>query len=133
MLAVIFLTAPFSAAKNRETASADRIDVYYFHSDFRCPTCHKIEQYTRSAVENGFKDEIAAGKLEYMIINVEEPGNEHYVKDYGLYTKSVVLSLVRNGKEVKYENLEKVWEYVGDEKRFTSYVDSKVKDFLKNI
>jgi hypothetical protein len=32
---------------------------------------------------------------------VEEKQNERYVSDYQLYTKTLLLSLVKNGKEVR--------------------------------
>ncbi|MCX5716040.1 MAG: nitrophenyl compound nitroreductase subunit ArsF family protein [Candidatus Omnitrophica bacterium] len=105
--------------------------AYYFHGAFRCPTCHKLEQYSKEAIETNFKDALASGKLEFKTINVDEKGNEHYVSDYQLYTKSLILSLVKDGKEVKCKNLDKIWEYAGNKQRFIDYVKSGVADLLK--
>lgn len=109
----------------------NHIIVYYFHGHIRCPTCHKLEQYSKEAVEANFKDEIAYGRIEFKVVNVEEKGNEYFLNDYQLYTKSLVLSLVKDGKEVKSKNLEKIWEYVGDKQRFVGYVKEEVSNFLK--
>ena len=51
--------------------------------------------------------------------------------DYQLYTKSLVLSLRKNGKEVAFKNLDKIWEYVGNKQRFQDYVRNEVSAFLK--
>ena len=82
-------------------------------------------------IETNFKDAISSAKLEFKIVNVEDKGNEHYTKDYQLYTKSLVLSLVKDGKETKWKNLDKIWEYVGNKQRFLDYVKAGVADFLK--
>jgi hypothetical protein len=105
--------------------------AFYFHGTMRCPTCHKLEQYSKEAVEANFKKEIASGKLEFKEINIDDKGNEHYGSDYQLYTKSLILSLVKDGKEIKWKNMDKIWEYVRDKERFIDYVKSGVADLLK--
>ena len=114
-----------------EDAKGTHVVAYYFHGTFRCPTCHKLEQYSKEAIETNFKDAIASGRLEYKIVNVEDKDNEHYGNDYQLYTKSLILSLVKDGKEIKWINLDKIWEYVGNKQRFIDYVKSGVADLLK--
>ncbi|MFA5357247.1 MAG: nitrophenyl compound nitroreductase subunit ArsF family protein [Candidatus Omnitrophota bacterium] len=114
-----------------EEASTPKVIAYYFHGSVRCPTCHKIEQYSKEAIENNFKDALASGKLEFKAVNVEEKGNERFVNDYQLYTKSLVISLRDKGREVKSKNLTKVWEYVGNKKRFFDYVTTEINSFLK--
>jgi len=105
--------------------------AYYFHGTARCPTCHKLEQYSKEAIEANFKDALASGKLEFKVVNVDDKGNEHYGSDYQLYTKSLILSLVKDGKEAKWVNLDKIWEYVGNKQRFIDYVKSGVAGLLK--
>ncbi|MDP3041834.1 MAG: nitrophenyl compound nitroreductase subunit ArsF family protein [Candidatus Omnitrophota bacterium] len=114
-----------------EYAKGAHVIAYYFHGQMRCPTCHKLEQYSRETIEANFKDALASGKLEFKVVNVEDKGNEHYGNDYKLYTKSLILSLVKNGKEAKWENLDRIWEYVGNKQRFIDYVKNGVADLLK--
>jgi len=108
-----------------------KVVAYYFYGIMRCPTCHKLEQYSKEVIENNFKTELASGKLEFKAINVEVKGNEHFVNDYQLYTKSLVLSLVKSGKEVRSKNLVAIWELVGNKDKFSSYVKEEVTGFLK--
>lgn len=116
-----------------QDAKAGKVIAYYFYGTSRCPTCYKLEQYSKEAIEANFKDALASGKLEFKVVNVEERGNEHFVQDYQLYTKSLVLSLVKDGKEVKSENLAKIWEYVGNKQRFVDYVKREVSMFLGKL
>ena len=121
-----------TATQAGEDAKDAHVVAYYFHGTFRCPTCHKLEQYSKEAIEINFKDALASGKLEFKVINVEDKGNEHYTKDYQLYTKSLILSLVKEGKETKWINLDKIWEYVGTKEIFIDYVKSGIADLLKD-
>ena len=114
-----------------KTSAGGTVTAYYFHGTFRCPTCHKLEAYAKEAVEANFKDALASGKLSFRIVNVESKGNEHYVKDYQLYTKSLVLSLTKDGKEIRSRNLDKIWEYVPNKDRYENYVRDEVAAFLK--
>ena len=107
--------------------------AYYFHTTFRCPSCHKIEQYTEAALKDSFSSELESGRLVYEVVNVEDKGNEHFVKDYQLYTKSVVLSLVKDGKEIRFKNLERVWQLLGNKDGFYDYITEETRSFLDGL
>jgi len=129
----VFLYGSFANAQDTGNKPTGRVIAYYFHGNFRCYTCHTMEQYSKEAIEANFKDALSSGKLEFKVVNVEERGNEHFTRDYQLYTKSLVISLVKNGKEVKSKNLTKIWEYVRDKQRFYDYVKDGVATFLKEL
>ena len=131
ILALLAVVAVISARYICSADSSSKVVAYYFHGNFRCYTCYTMEQYAKEALEANFKDAIAKGKLEFKVVNVEERGNEHFVNDYQLYTKSLILSLVKDGKEIKSKNLTKIWEYVRNKQRFFDYVREEVNNFLK--
>ncbi len=129
-------TEKTDSVKPTEMAAAPKSEqkklvVYYFHTTFRCHSCTMIEQFTKEAVESGFAEEIKKGLIEMKVINVEDKGNEHFVDDYKLYTKSVIISDVRNGKEVSWKNLEKVWQLLGDQNKFKEYIQTEIQTSLK--
>ena len=113
-----------------EDKSSGQVIAYYFHGNFRCASCHAIEKYTKEALNDNFKDQIGSGELVIKVVNVEEKGNEHFVKDYKLYTKSVVLSLIQNGKETRFKNLEQVWQLLGNKDKFYKYIKNETQKFL---
>ncbi len=120
-----------SLAQAGEDAQGAHVIAYYFHGTMRCPTCRKLEQYAKEAIETNFKDALVSGKLEFKVVNVEDKGNEHYGNDYQLYTKSLILSLVKDGRQIKWINLDKIWEYVSNKDRFIDYVKRGAADLLK--
>ena len=113
--------------------TGNHVDVYYFLTDYRCASCHKIENFTKEAINDNFKDDLNSGKLTYQSINIDKNENKHFINKYQLFTKSVVLSLKQGGKETKSKNLSKVWEYLGNEAKFKNYITSETSSFLKEL
>jgi len=126
-VAVMSATAVFVA-----DSSSAKVMAYYFHGSFRCYTCTNMENYSREAIETNFKDDLASGRLEFKAVNVEERGNEHFVDDYQLYTKSLILSLVKDGQEVKSRNLDKIWQLARDKQKFIEYVTAEVSALMQD-
>ncbi len=112
------------------TALPHRVVAYYFHTSYRCASCRKIEAYATEAVVAGFPGELKDGRLVWRIVNVEEKGNEHFVNDYQLFTKSVILIDERDGQQKSWKNLAKVWELLGDKERFLRYVRAEARAYL---
>jgi hypothetical protein len=104
--------------------------VYYFHGNRRCPTCRSIEGYSDETIEKEFAAEIKNGTVEWQVLNFEEKENEHFVKTYGLYVQSLILSRVVDGKEVAWKDLDKIWELVRDKDKFVAYVRDATRAFI---
>lgn len=121
------------AKKSTSQALRSQVIAYYFHGTYRCSTCQTIEQYAREAIEQYFSKELDNKTLEFKPLNVEEPENRHYTKDYELFTKSLVLALYKDEKQVKWKNLEDVWKYVGDKEKFYTYIKEEVENFVKEL
>jgi hypothetical protein len=119
-----------SQAAADTTARSHRVLAYYFHTTQRCATCRKIEAYTAEAIQAGFPEELKTGRLVFQALNVDEPANKHFLSDYKLFTKSVVLVDEQSGKQIAWKNLPKIWELVGDKDRFTRYVQSETRVYL---
>lgn len=112
------------------TAMSDGTVVYYFHGNVRCATCKKIEAYTDDAVSQGFSQELQNGALSWRVVNVEEPQNRHFIQDFQLVTKSVVLAEYRDGNVVRWKNLDKVWQLVRNQDAFAAYIRDETSAFL---
>jgi hypothetical protein len=124
-------------AEGSGNPSEDRVDgtpitvAYYFHRDFRCQTCLALEALCHEAVESGFPDELEDGSLEWRVVNVDEPENEHFVDRFQLYAQSLVVERYRNGEAGDWKNLEKIWDLMGNREEFTRYVQSEIRTFLE--
>lgn len=135
VLALVWLFPGFSAekasgAESQTVPPAHYFTATYFHGSVRCPTCHRIETLSHEAITNHFADELKTGALVWRAVNVDEPENRHFNTDYQLYTKSLIISEVRDGKEIRWKNLEKVWQFVRNEEEFDRYVSSEINAWM---
>ena len=115
---------------NAPPKSSQKVVVYYFHGDFRCATCRKFEAFTGETLRQAFPDALRNRRLEWRVFNVDKPENEHFVSDYQLHTRAIVVAKIKDGKQTQWKNLEKIWELVGDKKAFVNYVQYEVAMYL---
>jgi hypothetical protein len=114
----------------KEKKAEHKVIVYYFHNKVRCSNCIKFENYTNELMQSNFADAIKQGRLQWKVVDWEKSGNEHFLKDYGLYTKAVVVVDTKNGKQTRYKNPEGIWQLVNDKSGFQEYVAGEVNSFL---
>jgi hypothetical protein len=134
VLTVLVASSPRGMAQDPPGADAKvpstGVVAYYFHGDFRCRTCLAIERQAHETITADFADELASGRLTWRALNVEQPGNEHFVEDFKLVTRSLVLVSYRDGRVQRFQNLDKVWQLVRDEELFSQYVRESTRAFL---
>lgn len=135
------VSAAFVQAQNTSSAAATptvqentapaKVVAYYFHGNMRCTTCKKIEDLTTEAIETGFADDIKAGRVELKVVNVEESGNEHYIQDYQLASRSVVVARYEGEAQKDWKRLDGVWQLVSDKDAFVRFVQEQTANLLK--
>ena len=106
--------------------AVDKVNVYYFYGKPRCTTCMRIENYTKSAVASMNDKSVV-----YKGVDMDNPDNAAMVKKYNLYTRSVILSKVKNGKNGsgQWKNLDQIFLKAGNEQDFKKYITTEVKNF----
>jgi hypothetical protein len=124
--------AASAAAKSAKRPSG-KVIAYYFHVTARCTTCRAIESYSRQVIHERFADKLAAGLLEWRLVNLQLPENRHFINDYQLFTKSLVLVREVDGRQTEYKVLNGAWELVGDKAVMQQYVEQEVRGYLRKM
>jgi hypothetical protein len=121
-----------AAGNNAETAAPGdtKIMAYYFHGNARCKTCLTIEMYAIEAIETGFPEALKAGKIEFLPVNLEIAENEHFIDDFQLAARTVVLERIVGGERRDFVNLTRVWELVGDKTAYVEYIQEETEKFI---
>jgi len=114
----------------RVEATSPEVIVYYMDMGKDCSTCLNLETYTHDALKAGFADALASGRIEWRTVDLDIPENEHFIKDFGLYTKSVVLVRLEGGEIAQFDSLSRIWELVYDKDAFVAYIQKEVGGFL---
>ena len=129
-----FAICSFSLGDKAIAAPQETLTVYYFHTTYRCSSCTRLEAFTREAVMKNFPAEVKSGRVQFQVLNVEKEPNQHYVKDYQLSFKSVIVSVKDGtGREKRWENLSKVWVYLSDRDALEKYVVEQIRVQLKEM
>ena len=121
-----------AAATDVVTPRKDKyVEGLYFHGSNRCRTCNLMEGYIRDVLKDSFDKEIKDGLLSFESVNVDEASNQHYIQNYQLQSISFFLSLKKDGKEIKFQNVDQIWQLARNESQFKSYIKSEIKRFLE--
>ena len=68
--------------------------------------------------------------MEFRSVNMEEEQNRHFVEDFKLYTRSLVIVRYSGDKVEEHKNLTRVWELVQSPQQFGEYVSMEIGKFM---
>ncbi|MDF1536037.1 MAG: nitrophenyl compound nitroreductase subunit ArsF family protein [bacterium] len=119
--------AELSAAAGRP----DRVVVYQFHRRFRCEECYKLEAAIGETLNTHFPEQLADGKLVFNVVDLDAEGNGHYTQEYDFFYNTVIVVDVRGGRDVRFKNIEKVWQLAGERDLLMEFVRSEVEEYLR--
>lgn len=117
---------------NADTAASespqlkDGLNVYYFHGNQRCKTCVRMETFTQSTVMNQFFKQVRDGEIHLNLVNVDLPENQHYIDDYQLVFRTVVIANTHNGVDTDWRRLDRAWELANNEQAFSQYLTEEI-------
>ncbi len=125
--------APDADALPADALPADGVVVYYFHGYKRCLTCNKIEALAEETLWQRHADLLDEGTVVFRQVNIETDEHRHFIEDYQLHTKVVVMSVRRGGQEVDWRRLDEVWQRVGDEADYRDYIAANLEACLREL
>ena len=106
--------------------------VYYFHITNRCNTCRGIEAKTIKTLDSLFSEQFKNGTLVFSSYNCELKENESLVKKYDAYGATLAITIFKDGKEIKTEDLTN-WAFEKTNKSdvFIIELSEKLHEILK--
>lgn len=107
------------------SATASRLVAFYFHGNKRCDACNSIERLTRAAL----KPDTDVGTVEIRSVNVDEPAHAHFVTDFELAVRTVVLAEEAGGRYPRWKRLDDCWNLYEEPGEFAAYLQASLKDF----
>jgi len=81
-------------------------------------------------VEDYFEDELANGKLNLEVLDVEDKENAVVVDKYGAFTSSLFINTIRGGTD-HIEEVKEIWYFLGDDEEFVEVVKNKIEKSLR--
>ncbi len=123
--------ALLSAEPSSRAAYRTKIVVYYFHRKVRCQECLTIEDLSKKAVGEKYPKLLASGRLEFRPVLLDDPDNWHYVDGFLLTSPSLVVAETGDSGTVRWKKLDRVWELVGSQREFRSYIVDAIDEYLR--
>lgn len=123
-------TASMEADPARLLPHPATVTVYYFHATARCQTCRAIEANANEALHDAFAQQLADGTLAWRPLNVEAKENRHFIDDFQLTSRDIVVVRRRPDGSREWHRLDRTWALAHDKAAFVDYVEGEVSAAL---
>ena len=110
-----------------------KVTIYYFHGEFRCPACLKIEDLITRMVPEIFPDELSSGGLELRIVNRDLPENKQFTRLFNIEGQSLIVAVYHKGELNNWRPLSGIMEMYEDEGNFFDYLRDEILVTLGDI
>lgn len=114
-------------SQNNGKQSADKVQVYLFHSTQRCPTCIDIGRLAGETVNEFFQPELKSGKIEFREINIDLSENKDLAKKFQASGSALYINSIVGGKDNIAQDTA-VWRLTNDDAKFKSYLKDKLNN-----
>ena len=84
-----------------KVANKTVVEVLYFHSKQRCPTCIAIGDNSKDVVDKDFAKQVKAGKVTFKEIDISTPEGEKIGDKYRVTWSSLFVNQWKNGRETR--------------------------------
>lgn len=112
-----------------DVKKADKVEIVNFHATQRCVSCEIMGKLSEKTIKEKFAKEIESGKVIFKSVNGELPENKEITTLYQASGSSLYINAIKDGENNIVQNV-KVWQYLGDELAFISYLEGKIKELL---
>jgi len=109
--------------------SADKLEVFLFHSTQRCTSCITIGKFARETVNEYFQSELRDEKIEFREINIDLSENKELARKFQASGSSLFINAITDGKDDISQDTN-VWRLLNDENQFKNYLKDKLNNFL---
>jgi hypothetical protein len=113
--------------------SVSKIEVLDFHSTHRCMTCNAIEANTKYTLNTYFSKELKENKITFQVINVDEKENEKIAEKFEASGTSLILNVIKNGKETQINLTDFAFMKGNDQAAFSKELKATIDKELKTL
>ena len=131
---VLFAGSAFAQQKRvvRKNAANTVVEVLYFHSKQRCPTCIAIGDNSKSVVNTDFAQQQKSGQVKFKEVDISTPEGEKIADRYHVTWSSLYVNQWKNGKEKRNDMTRFGFENArSNTAAFRSGLKNKINQLLK--
>ena len=129
----------FAGAVNAQTKKVVKkvqdktvVEVLYFHSKQRCPTCIAIGDNSKDVVSKEFAQQVKAGQVKFKEIDISTAEGEKIGDKYRVTWSSLFVNQLKNGKEKRNDMTSFGFENArNNTQAFRTGLKNKINQLLK--
>jgi len=110
------------STKHVQAAATATVEVIQFHSEHRCYTCNKIEEFTRKTLSS-YK------QVPFKLVNADDKKNEKIAKDFQAFGSALFLFNPKTG--AKKDLTDFAFMNANNEEKFIAGLKKELDAFIK--
>jgi thiol-disulfide isomerase/thioredoxin len=111
---------------------SSKVIVYNFHGKIRCSSCIAIEEATTETLNTYFKKEMKEGKVNRVIVDVDDEANKKIAEKYQVFGSGLIISKIYNNQETSIDMTGDGFKFASNKKeRFINLLKNKINEYLK--
>lgn len=110
----------------------DKVRIILLHGNHRCTSCINMEAWTEETIETYFSEEREDEKIEFLVLNYQDPQNDEIVSRYSEHPFTSLYAEIIIGGESHITEMEDAWYYQTEREKFImfmkEYIDGAIGD-----
>jgi hypothetical protein len=123
---------PAAGAQAQCPAGSTVVYAYYFHQTFRCLSCQMMEETAAHAIEEHFAQQIQAGQVVWMPVNIDEPAGKVLRQQFDVRGSDLVLARMENGVCKESKKLDELWGLMDRPDAFSKHLVDEINACLSS-
>ncbi|EOR93372.1 hypothetical protein ADIARSV_3451 [Arcticibacter svalbardensis MN12-7] len=125
IVAFLLVSYTIKAQQKKQPVAVKKatIEVIQFHSEYRCMTCHKIEDLTKATLASSFKT------IPFRLINVSDKSNAKMANQFEAAGTALFLYNPSTGKKQDLTSF--AFMKAGNKKAFEAELKKYITEFIK--
>jgi hypothetical protein len=107
--------------------------VLQFHRTQRCAFCSDMEKHAKETLDTYFSNALQEGRIAFRQLNMELPKYQALRKKYSLFTSTLVLIELNQGRESRRKIVTDAWHLTDKRQEFIEMLRSELADFQKDL
>lgn len=119
------------APETTPSPTVDKVKIVLLHGNHRCTSCINMEKWTNETIEMYFLEEQKNGKIEFLVLNYQDPQNKEIVSRYNEHPYTSIYAETIIKEESHITEIEDAWYYQTDREKFIAFMREYIKEAME--
>jgi hypothetical protein len=92
-----------------------------------------MERLAAEVIDDRFGERQRDGSVVFRAVNLETDATRHFISDFEMANKAVVMVERSGGKNLAWRRLDAIWEKIADDAEYSDYIADNLTACLENL